>query len=162
MIIAKIKKYFDFQEKATRLEFWIGIVLVPMAGVMLVALFLHLLFNSGWILGFTAKFVIGFMLVVLFVLNLWLVLATAVRRCRGLCISPDYIFLFLVPFTSSLTFLVFGFAKFDASETTDNTKSQQRKRVLIWHIKALIVVVLFWAASFLMKYFFDISVSINF
>ena len=171
-MVAKIQKYFSFEEKATRLEFWIGTVFIPSVGLLLLAFFEYLLSNSGIIVGFTVKFVLGFILVALFILGWWLVLATAVRCCHDLCISPDYLLfflfwrlkylkpliisggvkyvisIFLIPVLFNVAFLILAFAKVDASKLSDNTELEQRKRVLRWQLNALYPFVFFWVVVF--------------
>ena len=155
MIIATIRRYFSFKGKATRLEFWMGCLLIPLVVVVLLSFLGYLLSSSGFVVDFFLKFLQVFIFVASLILYIWLLWAAAVRRCHDLCISSNYIFLFLIPIISTLTFFVFAFAKVDASKLSDNTKLKQLKRVLRWHLKALVAVaafVFFWAVVFLIEH----------
>ncbi len=134
---------------------------IPLVVLVLLSFLGYLLSSSGLIIDFVLKFLLVSIVVASFILYIWLLWAAAVRRSHDLCISPNYIFLFLIPIISTLTFFVFAFAKVDASKISDNTKSEQRRRVLRWHFKAFIAVALFWIAMFLIDFSFGVTISIN-
>jgi uncharacterized membrane protein YhaH (DUF805 family) len=111
--IEKYKKYFAFEGKSSRSEYWgtylIGCLLSIGAGILSLLLFvlsspftLILIGFVGWAISLTV-------LCVGVVLSVWLCAATAIRRCNDAGISPWFVLtLLLPPPIGTIPFIVFG------------------------------------------------------
>ena len=98
-----MNKYLGFAGTATRSEYW-GVYLVSCVILMLAVLFFSLIALSG-----QAGVLLGaFALIVVFVINVWLMLATTIRRCHDAGINPWFTVLLLVPYIDFIVFIVFG------------------------------------------------------
>jgi len=98
-----MNKYLGFAGTATRSEYW-GVYLVSCVILMLAVLFFALIALSG-----QAGVLLGaFALIVVFVINVWLMLATTIRRCHDAGINPWFSALLILPYVGFISFIVFG------------------------------------------------------
>ena len=106
-----IKKYFDFQGKVSRSEYWTtlvvgfiafiiaAVVIGAAAGVMIVLLGAQIVDSdrTGAVISFP-----------LFVVLIWVWLATGIKRCRDADISPLWLIASCFPVLSFITIIVIG------------------------------------------------------
>jgi uncharacterized membrane protein YhaH (DUF805 family) len=101
--LLQYKKYLEFVGKATRSEYW-AVYLLTWVFVIIATLLFFLLSLSGPIgilLGAVVMLATGFLLA-------WLMVATAVRRCRDAGINPWFVLSFIIPYVNFIVFIVFG------------------------------------------------------
>jgi uncharacterized membrane protein YhaH (DUF805 family) len=111
--IEKYKKYFVFTGKANRSEYWgvylVGVLLIMLVGLLatMIALIsapftLVLIGFIGWISALAIVCVGS-------VLEFWMWIATAIRRCNDADINPWFAITLLLPAPLNLIpFIVFG------------------------------------------------------
>ena len=102
-MIETFKKYSAFNGLATRSQYW-GVMLITWAITMFVGSIALLIMASGPVgiaIGLTT-------LLALTVLNVWINLATMVRRCRDADINPWFVLTMLIPYVNFIAFIVFG------------------------------------------------------
>lgn len=101
--ILRYKKYLEFTGRATRSEYW-GVYLASWL-LIIVAMFLFFLLGLsgpfGILVGALTLLATGFVLT-------WLVVATAVRRCRDAGINPWFTVSLIIPYINFIVFIVFG------------------------------------------------------
>jgi len=102
-MIETFKKYSVFSGTATRSEYW-GVIFVTWAISMAVGL-LALLFMSIGTVGLIVGLIV---LLALIVFNIWLNLATIIRRCRDADINPWFVLTLLIPYVGFVAMIVFG------------------------------------------------------
>jgi uncharacterized membrane protein YhaH (DUF805 family) len=101
-----LKKYFSFEGKSTRSEYW-AINLCSYVILLFVGLITALVIMSG-IFGAIS----GVLLILgTCVLLAWLVFSVTVRRCRDIGISPWFTLALLIPYIAIIPFIVFGCLK---------------------------------------------------
>jgi uncharacterized membrane protein YhaH (DUF805 family) len=99
----QLSTYLSFQGKSSRSEYW-AIYLISTASTipaLLVAAGLALLGIVGTVMG-------AFLLIAFAFLLTWITIATVVRRCNDIGISPWFTVTLLVPYVNFITFIVFG------------------------------------------------------
>jgi len=97
------KKYGAVDGEATRSEYW-GVILVTW-GISLLSWIVLLIFS---VMG-TFGAAIGMLLVfAIFLGNAWLIITTAVRRCRNAGINGWFVLTFLIPYVNFISMIVFG------------------------------------------------------
>lgn len=100
------KKYIEFTGTATRSEYW-AIYLLTWVLVFIATFLFFILSLSGPIgilLGSVIMLATGFFLV-------WLMAATAARRCRDAGINPWFVLSFIIPYINFIVFIVMGCLK---------------------------------------------------
>jgi uncharacterized membrane protein YhaH (DUF805 family) len=100
------KKYIEFTGTATRSEYW-AIYLLTWVLVFIATFLFFILSLSGPIgilLGSVIMLATGFSLV-------WLMAATAARRCRDAGINPWFVLSFIIPYINFIVFIVMGCLK---------------------------------------------------
>jgi uncharacterized membrane protein YhaH (DUF805 family) len=99
----KYKKYFDFDGKASRSEYW-GVNLITYA-LLLVVVLIGVLFTF---LGSLSS-ILG-LLIILFglVVSGWASLATVVRRCHDAGINGWFALAIFIPWFGFIPWIVFG------------------------------------------------------
>lgn len=109
------KKYLEFTGKATRSEYW-GVYLASWL-LLIVAMFLFFLLSLSGPFGILAGALTllgsGFVLT-------WLVVATAVRRCRDAGINPWFTVSLIIPYINFIVFIVFGVLNTDKENGSTN------------------------------------------
>jgi uncharacterized membrane protein YhaH (DUF805 family) len=99
----KYLKYFNFEGRATRSEYW-GVNIIGYLSLIPIAL-IGALFTLGGILGA----VVGGLLIITGVVALtWAVLATTARRCRDIGINPWFAGTVLIPYIALIPWIIFG------------------------------------------------------
>ncbi len=102
-MIETFKKYSEFQGTATRSEYW-AVILVLWAlstFVFFITPFVVVQIPGGAAVG-------SVIFVAMTVLNVWVGLATAIRRCRDADITPWFVLTALVPYINFIAMIVFG------------------------------------------------------
>lgn len=97
------KKYFEFNGRATRSEYWgvniisyLSLMVISMIGIMLTFLgVIGAIFGGLLILGGVVALT-------------WCVLATTARRCRDAGINPWFAGTVLIPYIAVVPWIVFG------------------------------------------------------
>lgn len=102
-MIETFKKYSAFGGTATRSEYW-GVILVTWA-ISVAASLVFLLFVGMGSVGSVVG-LLGFLAVIVF--NVWLNLATMIRRCRDAGINPWFVLTLLIPYIGFVSMIVFG------------------------------------------------------
>jgi len=101
--LLQYKKYLEFTGRATRSEYW-GVYIASWL-LIIVAMFLFFLLSLsgpfGILVGALLLLSAGFGLT-------WLVVATAVRRCRDAGINPWFTVSLIIPYINFIVFIVFG------------------------------------------------------
>ena len=101
--LLQYKKYLEFTGRATRSEYW-GVYIASWL-LIIVAMFLFFLLGLsgpfGILVGALLLLSAGFGLT-------WLVVATAVRRCRDAGINPWFTVSLIIPYINFIVFIVFG------------------------------------------------------
>lgn len=100
----KIRKYFDFEGRITRSEYW-AIYLVTI-GLMFPAMFIVGLISMTH--GIVGMILSTALTVLLFVGLLIVYAATSAKRCRDAGISPWFALALLIPTVQFICFIVFG------------------------------------------------------
>ena len=101
--MANYKKFLSFNGRAARSEYW-AVYLLTWLFVFISSItfyFLLMIPDIGVILGGLFMLIIGIILA-------WLMIATAVRRCRDAGVSPWFVLSFLIPYVNFIVFVVFG------------------------------------------------------
>jgi uncharacterized membrane protein YhaH (DUF805 family) len=102
-VFMQLSKYLSFEGKAKRSEYW-AVYLISTASTIpaiLVAAGLALLGIVGTVMG-------AFLLIAFACLMTFITVATVVRRCNDIGISPWFALTLLVPYVNFITFIVFG------------------------------------------------------
>jgi uncharacterized membrane protein YhaH (DUF805 family) len=102
-VFMQLSTYLSFQGKARRSEYW-AIYLISTActiPALLVAAGLALLGIVGTVMG-------AFLLISFACLMTLITIATVVRRCNDIGISPWFTLTLLIPYVNFITFIVFG------------------------------------------------------
>ena len=101
--LLEFKKYIEFTGRATRSDYW-GVYIASWL-LIIVAMFLFFLLGLsgpfGILVGALLLLSTGFGLT-------WLVVATAVRRCRDAGINPWFTVSLIIPYINFIVFIVFG------------------------------------------------------
>ena len=107
----KYKKYFDFDGRATRSEYW-GVSLIAY-----VILLFALLIGAAFTMLGTLGSIIGllFMLGGLVICG-WASLATTIRRCHDAGINGWFTLAIFIPWFGFIPFIVFGCLKSEAKD----------------------------------------------
>lgn len=108
------KKYLMFEGLATRSEYW-AIYLLTWVFVFVSTLLFFILSLSGPV-GILAG--AGLMLATC-VFLVWLMIATAVRRCRDAGINTLFVLSLIIPYINFIIFIVFGCLK-SINQKTEN------------------------------------------
>jgi uncharacterized membrane protein YhaH (DUF805 family) len=113
--LLQYKKYLEFTGKATRSEYW-GVYLASWLLIIVAMFFFFLLSLSGpfgILVGALTLLGSGFVLT-------WLVVATAVRRCRDAGINPWFTVSLIIPYINFIVFIVFGVLNTDKENGSTN------------------------------------------
>lgn len=98
-----VQKYFKFSGLATRSEYW-GVFFISLAALAVVCM-LAAVFTStgdgGAVMG-------GLMMLAGGLANIWVLVATTVRRCRDAGINVWFTLLMFVPYVAPIANIVFG------------------------------------------------------
>lgn len=101
--LLQYKKYIEFTGKASRSEYWAIYLLTWL--FVIVATFLFFLLSLSGPLGILTG--AGVMLIT-GCMSVWLMVATAARRCRDADINPWFVLSFIIPYVNFIVFIVFG------------------------------------------------------
>lgn len=111
----KYLKYFNFDGKATRSEYW-GVNIISYL-LLVPVLIVGAIFTMGGLIGS----VIGGLLMLGGVIALtWAVLATTARRCRDAGINPWFAGTIIIPWFAIIPFIVFGCLKTEKVDEHNN------------------------------------------
>ena len=94
-------KYFSFNGRAKRREYWGVAIVLFFAGILLQIVSFSLLFLGP----------VALLLIPLTIAMIWLSLAVIARRLRDIKISRWYMLLLLVPFVNFIPFIAWGCIK---------------------------------------------------
>lgn len=109
-----MEKFFSFYGLTQRSEYWAVMVIMLVAGFFLG-------FGIGGMFLADATAILGLILfLALFVVSVWLTLATTARRCRDAGISPYWCLAMLVPYVSFVATIVFGVIPSDHSQLSED------------------------------------------
>ncbi len=129
-MVAKIKKYFSFYGKATRIEYWcltVASVFVPLFVMGIIAL--SFINSPQRIQNIEHSLILKVTFHFLVIFSLWVYFSTAVRRCRDASVSSFYVFLVFVPYTRWLSALTIGCLKTDEGKKDDLFGDNEKKMI---------------------------------
>jgi len=102
-MIEAFKKYSAFKGVATRSEYW-GVIFVTWAISLIIGVLATVFISAGGLGAFVGLILLLFLIV----FNIWLNLATVIRRCRDADINPWFVLLLLIPYVGFVAMIVFG------------------------------------------------------
>lgn len=107
-----MEKYFKFTGTATRSEYW-GVFFLSLAALAVVCIIGTIFAGTGD----SGAFLGGLLIVAGAVANIWLLVATTVRRCRDAGINVWFTLLMFVPYVAPIANIVFGVIPTDKSQS---------------------------------------------
>lgn len=105
-MIENYTKYFSFEGKASRSQYW-AINLIGYFSLFVAAVLSTVLIMSGF-LGVIAS---SLLMLIVCIGMVWLVIAATARRCRDIGINPWFTLTLFIPYIAIVPFIVFGCLK---------------------------------------------------
>ena len=123
--VEKYKKYFAFEGKASRSEYWgaylVSCVLLSVSLLTALTFFVLSAPLTIILIGFMGWAISLSILCAGFILSTWLCAATSIRRCNDAGINPWFaLTLLLPPPFGTIPFIVFGLLKTDTEHGSAN------------------------------------------